>query len=246
MKKMVVGIIPTFNIKNEENDPYQDQAKFVLMYVKKILEAGGLPIGILNNDSSYMDICDAYLWPGGNKMQKDYIPFLQDVIKNKKPVLGICLGLQTICTCFNILEDQKEFSDKTYEEVYEENKETRPYLKKLEEGNIHSHYVTKELDSINSARHKIKIEKDSLLYEIVKKEEIDVVSLHSIVIARTPKSLYLSAKAEDGIIEAVEYKDFVLGLQFHPEIEDNKIFFEWLINKAKELKDARDSRSRNR
>lgn len=241
MKKIKVGIIPTFNVKNEENDPYQDQAKFVLMYAKKILEAGGLPIGILSNDSSYMDICDAYLWPGGNKMQKDYIPFLQDALKNKKPVLGICLGFQTICTCFNILEDQKEFLDKTYEEVYEVNKENKPYLKKLDAGNIHSHYVTKDVDSINNARHKIKIEKSSLLYEIVKKEEIDVVSLHCMAVQRTPSLLKVSAEAQDGVIEAVEYKDFVLGLQFHPEIEDNKIFFKWLINKAKELKDARNS-----
>ncbi len=33
--KPVIGIIPTYNITNEENDPYMDQAKFVTMYSKK-------------------------------------------------------------------------------------------------------------------------------------------------------------------------------------------------------------------
>ncbi len=240
MKKIVVGIIPTFNLDNKENDPYMDQAKFVLMYAKKIIEAGGIPIGILDADMAVSNICDAYVWPGGGKMERGYIPFLQDAIKNNKPLLGICLGFQVIATCFNILEDQKRFSNKTFEEVYEENKENNPYLKVLEEENIHNNNVTKDVNSINNARHKISIKRDSLLYNIVKKDYIDVVSLHNVVIARCPSTLKISAKSDDGVIEAVEYKDLILGLQFHPEIEEDKIFFNWLIKKAEENKNARN------
>ncbi len=60
---------------------------------------------------------------------------------------------------------------------------------------MHLHIVTKEEDSINSARHKITIDKNSLLYEIIKKETLDVVSLHGMEIARVPKNIFVSIKS---------------------------------------------------
>jgi len=60
-----------------------------------------------------------------------------------------------------------------------------------------------------------------------------VVSLHSIVINRVPKNFVVSAVAEDNVIEAVEYEDNILGVQFHPEIEEDSKIFEWLIEKSK-------------
>ena len=69
--KIVVGILPTYNYKNEENSPYNDIAYFVRMYEEKIKECGAIAIGLLNNDISiYKDICDAYIWPGGKVKQK--------------------------------------------------------------------------------------------------------------------------------------------------------------------------------
>jgi len=67
--KPVVGILPTYNLKNEQNDPYQDRASFVRMYAEKIKQCGGIPIGLLEQEVSiYKDLCDAYIWPGGNKI----------------------------------------------------------------------------------------------------------------------------------------------------------------------------------
>ena len=68
---------------------------------------------------------------------------------------------------------------------------------------------------------------------------MDVVSLHSIVIHRVPENLLVSAKTIDGVIEAVEYQDFILGVQFHPEIiKDNKIF-EWFIEEGRKCQKSR-------
>ena len=36
MKKKVIGIIPTFNLHDIDNDPYKDRASFVTMYINKI------------------------------------------------------------------------------------------------------------------------------------------------------------------------------------------------------------------
>ena len=38
--KPVIGIIPTYNLQNEENDPYLDRASFVRMYEEKIVSSG--------------------------------------------------------------------------------------------------------------------------------------------------------------------------------------------------------------
>ena len=38
------------------------------------------------------------------------------------------------------------------------------------------------------------------------------------------------------MVEAVEYKDFILGVQFHPEIEKDAKIFKWLVDKALENK----------
>ena len=66
LNKPVVGIVPTYNLTNEANDPYQDRASFVSMYVSKITEYGGVAIGLLGkNIWDYLPICDAYIWPGG-------------------------------------------------------------------------------------------------------------------------------------------------------------------------------------
>ena len=71
--KPIIGILPTFNLTNEENDPYLDTARFVTMYSERITEAGGIPIGILNeNVEEYFSICDGYLWCGGEKINSSF------------------------------------------------------------------------------------------------------------------------------------------------------------------------------
>jgi len=231
--KSVIGILPTYNLENKENDPYQDRASFVSMYVDKIRRSGGIPIGILDkNVEMYCSLCDGYIWPGGGKIWKEFYVILEDAIKNHKPVLGVCLGSQAIATFFNVLEDQKINQNMSFNEVYQQNKENKPYLISTSNLEMHSHYVTKDIDSIESAKHSIKIEKNSFLYQIYGVEEKDVVSLHSIVIARAPMSVLVSAKCADGVIEAVEYHENdskILGVQFHPEIEQDQRIFDWLI-----------------
>lgn len=81
-----------------------------------------------------------------------------------------------------------------------------------------------------NTKHKIKIKKDSKLYEIIKKEEIIVNSRHKSILAKTN----LDISTYD-IIEALEdkNKNFFIGVQWHPEslMDDNsfllfKAFFD--------------------
>ena len=88
-------------------------------------------------------------------------------------------------------------------------------------------------NSENKYVHKIKINKDSKLYEILKEDEILVNSRHNDFLERT--SLICSAKSDDGIIEAVEDKSkkFFIGVQWHPEAlkddENSKKIFNYFL-----------------
>ena len=234
--KVVIGIIPTYS--DDETNPYKDIAYFCRMFEKRFEECGALAIGLLHNDLSvYKDICDAYLWPGGNVIRKDFYIVFEDIIKNNKPLLGICMGSQAIATFFNVLDDQLKQPNLSLMEVYDNNKLDNVYLKKIEGDSLtlHANVVDKSDESINKAKHKIFIEKNTFMYDIYKEKELDVVSLHSFEIARTSKDTIVSAKSKDGVIEAVEiHKNNlkILGLQYHPEvIKDHKPFI-WLIEQV--------------
>ncbi len=88
--------------------------------------------------------------------------------------------------------------------------------------------------------HALKIDRNSKLYQIVKKEQIQTNSLHE-YIADSLKNLDAVAWSDDALIEAVENKNktFFLGVKFHPErlfLEDknhNKIIKSFIETCAK-------------
>ena len=69
----------------------------------------------------------------------------------------------------------------------------------------------------NNTLHEIIINKDSLLYKILKCHKTLVNSRHNSAIKDT--DLFIGSKSNDNIIESVEdkTKKFLLGLQWHPE-----------------------------
>ena len=59
----------------------------------------------------------------------------------------------------------------------------------------------------------------------------------ALIIGNKQADILVSAKSEDGVIEALEYHEDgnnILGIQYHPEVINDKLPFEWLINKAYE------------
>jgi putative glutamine amidotransferase len=74
--------------------------------------------------------------------------------------------------------------------------------------------------------HDVNILPDSLLSDILKTKTGKVTSSHHQAVDRPGEGLIVSAKAPDGIIEAIEYGDksgkhFLLGIQWHPERFEN-------------------------
>lgn len=69
-------------------------------------------------------------------------------------------------------------------------------------------------------RHEVSIIRDSILHNLIDKEKILTNSHHSEGVIEVSDNLLISARASDGVIEAIERtdKDFAIGVQWHPEI----------------------------
>lgn len=140
--------------------------------------------------SNSLDLVDAVLFPGGIKFTPYDRYLLELVIERRIPVLGICLGMQ-LMSCYK-----------------------NDVSLKLIESNI-SH----NQESDEGFSHKVKLNTNSKLYNILGEEEFLVNSFHRYHVLEN--DFYsVSAYSEDGYIEAIEYSDdvFNIGIQWHPEI----------------------------
>lgn len=138
----------------------------------------------------WIKMCDGIILPGGYKLTNFDRYIVEYATSNNIPILGICLGMQTL-SC------------------YKENINIIP----IEDGHLNH-----KQESNNGVCHRVDINKDSLLYSILKKDNIMVNSFHKK--QATPNKYYeIVAYSEDGVIEAIENKNstFNLGVQWHPE-----------------------------
>ena len=156
---------------------------------------------------------DGLFIPGGDKITKYDYYVLEECLKRNIPILGVCLGMQLIA---NYKIDN---------------------FKLLEVKDKELHYKDHSV-----LAHSVIIDKNSLLYKIINKEEIMVNSHHLRGVDYT-KECKVIAKSPDGVIEAVELKnyDFCLGVMWHPEVNietdiNSKKIFAYFIKKAKEKK----------
>lgn len=255
MKNIIIGIVPTINLFKNEN-PYDDKYTFTNNYSSKIIKAGATPIGILLNngslDKNSLEICDAFLLPGGNRMYSIHFEIIEYAIKNKKPILGICLGMQAMA-CYSRL---KEYAEKRNIKPTPNNlvllrkelqKENIFMLEPLKSNNIHGEKImNNEIEittkTLKESKHNISIIHNTKLYDILKKDDISVTSLHSYRIYESGKDFIISATASDGTIEAIESKDnshWMIGLQYHPEIEDDNNIWNEFIKETIKNKEAK-------
>lgn len=156
-----------------------------------------------------LNMCDGIIFPGGIKFTPYDRYLLECCIKKQIPVLGICLGMQ-LMSCYD-------------EEV---------------EVEINKTEINHKQESDLEFSHKVKIDIDSKLYEILGKDEILVNSFHNH--HATKNHIYKTiAYSEDGLIEAIEFptNTFNLGVQWHPEIsydfdENSKKIIDYFLKEA--------------
>lgn len=172
-----------------------------------------------NKLDKLLDLCDAFIVPGGDHWFS-YDEYIIDyALKKDKPILGICLGMQIMAILDNRMHDNADF-----------------YTVKIESDIKHQQPGIRYV-------HKVNIEENSQLYQILKTKTCSVNSRHNYCITKT-STFKVSAYSEDGIIEAIENpnKKFAIGIQWHPELmidydDIMKNIFDTFIQVASENKD---------
>ena len=222
-----IGILPTYN-ENKEN-PFLDTFSFVNNYSKRILKAKGIPVGILFPDGVFNEKLlkgyDGFIIPGGTRIKLYHILSIHFAIMNSKPLLGICMGNQTIGIyerIINILRNQnKDINYVTITDVFRKIKED-DFLLKVNNHNNLNPFINK---NIKYSMHKVYINKNTKLYDIYKKKEILMPSVHNFVLKDIIDDFLINSMSPEGYIEGIEHKQkFIIGVQFHPELIDNDIF----------------------
>lgn len=203
-RKPVIGILATSNYMSN-NDSFCDTYTFGNNYINKIVENGATPLLIpyVNNEIIYetLDMCDGLLLPGGNKILPSALKVIDYFYKKKKPILGICLGMQSLA-------------------VYSVNDNEKNVIQKIESDINHWPFEIYR-DNNEAVVHDVYVDKNSKLYEVFNSDVINVNSVHNYMVTEVGNDFRVSIKSSDDVIEGIEYindDNFVVGVQFHPEI----------------------------
>ena len=252
-RKPIIGITANF---------WEGEATMAKAYYQQVVEAGGTPVLIPPVDDkdvilNTLEGIDGLLLSGGGDLnplwtgeepspQLHRINAVRDLpellitrlaYNRQIPILGICRGIQTLAVAMGgkvmqdipaTMQETKESEPADSDKKKKKDKEPQPIpvatIKHSQDGDR------------NLPTHSITIEKDSILFRIYKEERIYVNSFHHQAVADTGKHFRVTAKAPDGIIEAMESTEFkpFLGVQWHPECleKEGRKLFEWLVAQA--------------
>lgn len=210
-------------------------------YVESVIRSGGIPLMIpfeedLSVVKSQIELIDGLILSGG----QDVFPFYYnedpkakigevmpsrdrfdfELLKNAKekgiPILGICRGVQVI----NVYEGGTLYQDLDYID-----------------GEVLKHSQNHDFDL---ETHIVYIEEDSKLYEIFNKKSLLINSFHHQSLKDIANGYKVTAKASDGVVEAIEHQKypFLVGVQWHPEAltkhnDDMLALFERFISECR-------------
>lgn len=245
----IIGITGNFGLKGCE---------LAQGYYESVLQAGGIPFVFPPyNDAvalcQALDKVDGIILSGGGDInplllgeepipglhgicpQRDEMELLlvREAYNRQIPMLGICRGIQTLVAALG---------GTLYQDLNSQYSEA-PLIKH-----------DQDLDRAY-ASHSVKAEAGSILARLFPdaiKSGLPVNSFHHQAV-RTPGSLLqVTAKATDGVIEAVESNEFksIIGVQWHPECFITRgdrcmmPLFGWLISEASSFAEAKRIHSR--
>lgn len=83
--------------------------------ISSVVKSGGIPIGIDNDIDMYINICDGFIFQGGDDTDNKNIEMISLLREKNIPVLGICLGMQEMGG--GILKDIDSHLNKMHEVI---------------------------------------------------------------------------------------------------------------------------------
>lgn len=218
----VIGISASMLVTEEGSCLGNEQAYVNKHYVKALTAVGAAPLllPIIENNDALIKVqlekIDGLLLSGGYDVnpllygeeplpELEYIlperdeyeiKLIQFALEMKKPILGICRGMQILnVACGGTLyQDLSQFSLK--------------------------HLKHQQKSKTDTASHSVEFVSGTNLHNIMGIDDTRINTFHHQAIKELAPGFVVNAKAKDGIIEGFEKKDadFIIGLQWHPEM----------------------------
>lgn len=200
-------------------------------YAASVQEAGGIPVivpyGAAEEDYAQLaEMLDGFLFSGGMDAQpslfheetldgcgaatpdRDRMELIlyQEILKRRKPILGICRGIQMM----NVAQGGSLWQDIP-----------KYFPGRLPNGMALAHQQPSEGETVS---HKVDVTEGSLLYKLVGGKQIWVNSFHHQAVKEAAPGTIVTGRSSDGLIEALEMPGygFWLGVQWHPEYMAHK------------------------
>ena len=242
----------------------EPECKLGEAYYKSVLQAGGVPVIIpplADTDAiiNTLEHIDGLLLSGG----ADYNPLycgeepqprlgainserdlpellLTRLAYNRQiPMLGICRGIQTLAMALggHVAQDINGLRITDYE------------LRNTDNG---AHHPIKHSQDARRSEptHSVTVTPDSILHHLYQPSTLTanptpltifVNSFHHQAVDDPGQRFRITATAPDGIIEAIESREFksIMGVQWHPEnLADGLPLFQWLVRQASHYREA--------
>ncbi len=205
-------------------------------YTDAIVRAGGAPFVLpLVDDENVLralyKLCDGLLLSGGHDLDvaakeansgarlkvkvntsprrdKQEMQLLKWAVADNKPVLGICRGMELI----NVVLGGT---------LYQHIPDDLP--------TAIDHTLSQNQKDFRHVAHHLKLDPKSQLAACLGTTEVEANALHHQAIKELGQGLIVTARAEDGVIEAVELpsRRFVIGVQSHPEALEESVEPHW-------------------
>lgn len=157
---------------------------------------GGVDVDPANYGEERHELCDR----SDPARDRTEITLIRWALADKKPILGVCRGIQVI----NVARGGS---------LYQHVADQHPRAIK------HDYFPTATEYSRDYLAHPVSVEADSRLGRLLGESSLAVNSMHHQGIKRLAPGLRASAFAPDGLIEGVESANgtYLIGVQWHPE-----------------------------
>lgn len=221
--KKVIGIVPK-GVPHETKENSLNLYHLGNSYAKRVQEAGGIPVCLAPVDGrispEQLALCDGFIAQGGSRMWPYHFQVIHHATTTGKKYLGICLGMQLIHRYYTMKQmvEAQGLEGAIDEQIIDLfcNKGIGEDLLHRVEG----HRTVNSVLDAHKAKHPVSVVTGTVLHRLLGKEKIQGASYHSWCVKAPVEALTVNAWAADGTIEGIENGSNILGVQFHPEVDD--------------------------